>query len=153
MADTTTTSGGTDWGSILSSLFSGYQAIAGTAGSNAQTAANAADPWGPQRGQYQTQLNAFMKDPSTIFQDPAYKAALNQGLEGTARIQGASGMGNSGNNLAALTQYGDTFAYNAENNKFNQLSQLAGVNAGSPAAAGRFWRRDSTTKMPIRQQV
>lgn len=137
MADTTTTSGtgGIDWATLLPQLFSGYQAWKGTAGTQAQTAANAADPWGPQRGKYQTELNSFMADPSTIFQDPAYKAALGQGLEGVQRTLGAQGMGNSGNNAAALMKYGDTFAYNAENNKFNQLSQLAGVNAGSPAAA------------------
>lgn len=136
MADTTTGAGGTDWGSILSSIFSGFNAITGQAGKDATTAANRADPWGPQRGQYQDQLNTFMKDPSTIFQDPAFQAARDQGLQGVARTMGASGMGNSGNTQAALYKYGDTFAYDAENNKYKQLADLAGVNAGSPAAAG-----------------
>ena len=123
---------GTDIGAILA-LINGLGNNSG-----AMNIAQTADPWGPQRSQYQTQLNAFMANPSSVLTDPAFKAAENLGAENVARNAGAAGMGNSGNNLAALFNYGQTAGLNFEQQKFNQLSSLAGVNAGSPAAAAQL---------------
>ncbi len=137
------TGSGLDYGAILSALAAAGIDISNLANNKAphvgQTAANIADPWGKQRGQYQDQLNAFMKDPSSVLKDPAFTSSLNLGLEGVQRSADASGMGLSGNTLAALQNYGQTAGYNAENNKFTQLAELAGVNAGSPTAAANAY--------------
>jgi hypothetical protein len=112
-----------------------YQRRFGKRSGATDAIANRADPWGPQRGQYQTQLNDFMKDPSSVLKDPAFLAAENLGAENISRQAGAAGMAGSGNRLADLFKYGQTQGLGFEQQKFNQLSQLAGVNAGSPVAA------------------
>lgn len=119
----------TDIGSIIS-------LISGLSGQKDWTTiANRADPWGPQRGQYQDQLNAFMQDPSSVLKDPAFLAAENLGAENISRQAGAAGMAGSGSRLADLFKFGQTQGAAFEQQKFNQLQELAGVNAGSPAAA------------------
>ena len=118
-----------DIGSILA-LFGGIQGS-----SDLQKIAQSADPWGPQRAQYQTQLNQFMANPASIFTDPAFQAAENVGAENISRQAGAAGMASSGNRLADLFNFGQSSALNFEQQRFNELANLAGVNAGSPVAA------------------
>lgn len=121
-----------DIGAIIS-LISG---LSGTSGYNKLAAM--ADPWAQNRPQYQTELNKFMADPSSIFQDPAFQAAQQVGAENISRQAGAAGMAGSGNRLADLFSFGQSQALGFENQKFNQLAQLAGVNAGSPVAAAQI---------------
>ena len=135
MADATTANPNQltqDIGSILS-LITGL-----TGNKDFKDIAKIADPWGPQRSQYQDQLNAFMKDPGSIFTDPAFQAAQRVGAENISRQAGAAGMGSSGNRLADLFSFGQSSALDFEKMKFNELSQLAGVNAGSPADAAKI---------------
>lgn len=103
----------------------------------AGAAAAAADPFAQQRGEYMKQLAAFMKDPSSLRDQPGYQFALNEGLDSVA-AKGNSMFGTtrSGNTAAALEKYGVGYADQAYNTHLSQLMQLAGVNAGSPAAAG-----------------
>src|ERR1700687_5610150 len=101
MADTNLTTGqglGTD----LADLYSLFTRLGNTDKNNASTVAHIADPFMDQRPQYQDQMSQFMKDPSAIFQDPAFLAAQKVGGEAVARNAGAAGMGNSGNKVAAL---------------------------------------------------
>ena len=118
-----------DIGTILS-LIGGIQGSG-----DLQKIAQTADPWGPQRGQYQTKLNDFMANPASIFTDPAFQAAENVGAENISRQAGAAGLASSGNRLAELFKFGQSSALDFEKQKFNELADLAGVNAGSPVAA------------------
>lgn len=68
MADTTAATGSTvDWGALLGQILTGGLGVAGAVNSgplsatgNAATAAAAADPFAPQRGQYQGQLSTAL---------------------------------------------------------------------------------------------
>lgn len=113
--------------------------LAGTPGRQ-QGAADAADPFAHQRAQYQAQLNRLMSggfDPSSSSTDPSYASRLAYGNINVDRGLAAAGMGGgSGSQLAGLQQYGQNMASQEYTAQFNRLSSLAGVNAGSPAAAG-----------------
>lgn len=111
--------------------------VAGAGG--APNAASAADPFAAQRGQYQTQLSQMMA-PGAVFnaQDPSYAFRFNEGLTGVQRSQAAAGGTGSGAEMAAATQYGQGMASQEYGNQFSRLSQLAGGNIGSPAAAGQI---------------
>lgn len=91
------------------------------------------DPFGAQRGQYQQQLSALMKDPSSIMTDPAYMASV----QAANRAAAASGYLGSGNQLEALkTNFGNFY-----NQRIAQLSPLTGAqfgpgNSGAIAAEG-----------------
>jgi len=105
----------------------------------AQGAAAASDPFASQRGQYQTQLNNMMQPGHAMnVQDPSYAFRYNQGLIGQERALAAGGMAGSGNEIAAGAMYGQGQASNEYANQFSRLSQLAGANVGSPAAAGQI---------------
>lgn len=71
-------------------------------------------------------------------QDPSYAWRFQQGLEGVNAGAAAGGMLNSGNRLLALENYGQGAASQEYANQFSRLSQLAGANIGSPAAAGQI---------------
>ncbi len=100
-------------------------------------AADAADPFASERPQYQDQLNTLMTGKFDAT-DPSYKWRFDQGMEATNRGAAASGMLRSGNRLAALNDYGQGQASTEYANQFSRLSQLAGANIGSPAAAGQI---------------
>jgi hypothetical protein len=71
-------------------------------------------------------------------QDPSYAFRYDQGLIGQERALAAGGMAGSGNAMAAGAMYGQGQASNEYANQFSRLSQLAGANIGSPAAAGQI---------------
>ena len=135
MADATTANPNQttqDIGSIIS-------LIMGLTGSpDANKFAQMADPWAPNRPKYQTELNTFMDNPASIFTDPAFQAAENLGAENISRQAGAAGMAGSGNRLADLFKFGQTSGLEFEKQRFNELEDLAGVNAGSPVAAAKL---------------
>lgn len=89
----------------------------------------------------------FMKSYTgqDLYNDPSYKARLNQGLESVQGSAAAGGGLLSGATLKALNRYGQDFAsqefqnaynrYNADQtNRYNRLSNVAGL--GQSAAAG-----------------
>jgi hypothetical protein len=122
-------------GSAVSSIF----APSPGSPTGAQGAAAASDPFASQRGQYQTQLNNMMQPGHAMnVQDPSYAFRYNQGLVGQERALAAGGMAGSGNAIAAGAMYGQGQASNEYANQFSRLSQLAGANIGSPAAAGQI---------------
>jgi hypothetical protein len=104
----------------------------------AQSAGSAAaDPFASQRGQYQESLQRLMTGAFTPT-DPSYAWRFGQGQQAIERSLGARGLLNSGNRLTALTDYGQGQASTEYANQFSRLSQLAGANIGSPAAAGQI---------------
>jgi hypothetical protein len=139
-------SGGIDWSSLLGLLQGGYglgNAIGNPGGMNmgqvinlGREAGRLSDPFGPQRGQYQTQLNSLMSDPNSITQSPAYQFRLNQGIGAIDAGAAAKGMLGSGNRMMELEQFGQGLASQEYDNQFNRLALLSGATTGSPAAAG-----------------
>ena len=117
------------------SLASFMKQSSGGANSYIDQARAAADPWGSQRGQYQTQLNTLMQNPGSFASSPAYKFAFDQGTEALNRSLASKGLANSGTRLAELVKYGQGLAGQQYFNQAALLSKLAGVDSSSPAAA------------------
>jgi hypothetical protein len=124
-------------GGLVSSLLS-------PSGQQQSAAPAAADPFAAQRPQYQTQLNDMMK-PGAQFnaQDPSYKWRLDQGAGAMAAQQAATGGGVSGRAMLDAQTYGQGMASQEYQNQFTRLSKLAGVDAGSPAAAGQILQQQN----------
>ena len=116
-------------GSATSSLLS-------NGNSGAQSAANAADPFASQRGQYQTMLSNLINNPSSITSQPGYQFELDQSNKAIEGSAAANGMVNSGNVLQALSTNSQGFAAQQLNNQELLLAQLSGANIGSPGEAG-----------------
>lgn len=116
---------------------------------------------------YSSMLSGYVKDPNSFTTDPGYQFQLNQGLEDVQRRMSAAGLGVSGNQMAALQNYGSGLAaqqYNTRvgqlsglsgqqfgmaqatdqasqgfyNDRFNQLAQLSGVGMGSPGTSAQL---------------
>jgi hypothetical protein len=112
--------------------------LLGGGSSGASSAANAADPFASQRGQYQQALAALMANPSSIESTPGYQANLQSGLNAVQGSAAAQGMLNSGNVLSALQTYGQNYEQSQLTNQELLLAQLAGANIGSPGTAGQI---------------
>jgi hypothetical protein len=115
----------------------------GGGSSASQQAASAADPFASQRPQYQQQLQQMMQPGGFTPQDPSYQFRFDQGMNAVNAGSAASGMLNSGNRMLALENYGQGQASTEYANQFSRLSQLAGGNVGSPAAAGQIIQQQS----------
>lgn len=138
-------------GSMVGGALGGSSSSGGGSGGGAVAAA---DPFASQRGQYQQQLSAMMKPGATFSpSDPSYKFRMDQGLEGVNRGAAASGMLNSGNRLAALTDYSSNLASQEYANQFSRLSQLSGANIGSPAAASQAITSQNASSSAAGQQI
>jgi hypothetical protein len=86
------------------------------------------DPFKEYRGQYAGELNQMMANPSQYMQtDPSYQYRYQTGLDAVQRAAGATGTLGSGNQMAALEEYGQNFASQEFQNEFNRLGSLAGV--------------------------
>jgi hypothetical protein len=120
-----------------SASFGGGGFGAGSSGGIFSQAAAAADPFSAQRGQYQTALSNLMQGGvSAIASDPSVQARMKAGTDAVGRSAAAQGYLGSGNILQALQEKGQEIASQEYGNQFERLSKLAGVDAGSPAAAG-----------------
>lgn len=109
-----------------------------------------ADPFYGNRKQYVTQLNDLMSDPSSIETDPYYNWLKSQGEESVNRNMAAGGFIDSGNRAAALDEQSQGLASNFFQNKYNQLSDLAGVKgvgigSGADAAKVGYGIADAVT--------
>lgn len=132
----------------------GYGNGIGTANgalANGQQAAGLADPWAQYRTPFAQQLtpdkvNSLLNpDPNAIKNDPAYQFQLQQGIGAINQGDAAQGTLRSGNRGVELAQYGQGLASTYEQQLFNNnmtrlgaLGNLAGVNAGSPAASAQM---------------
>ena len=128
------------------------------------------------------QLANLVQNPNSVFQTAQYQSALNQGLSATNTGLAAAGLNGSGNQLAALQNYGTTQANNAYNtqvsqlsglynqelagnqqgytqatglntNSYNQLAQLSGAASGDMAAAGKQLAAQNTAIGALGQQL
>jgi len=125
-------------GSVAGSVVSSALAPSGGSSGGAQQAANAADPFASQRGQYQDMLSKLINDPSSITKTPGYNFGLQQSQNAVEGSAAASGMINSGNVLNALNTNAQGYAATQLNNQELLLAQLAGANIGSPGTAGQI---------------
>lgn len=134
--------GGAVLGSVASTAVSG---LFGGGGDSSSQASAAADPFASQRGQYQALLQQLMTGKDSAGKaapfsssDPSYAFRFQQGEQAIDRSLGAKGLLNSGQRLTALNDYGQGMASTEYANEFSRLSQLAGANVGSPAAAAQI---------------
>lgn len=86
------------------------------------------------------QMQALLKDPSTLTSQPGYAFGLNEGTKSLNSGAAARGMTYSGAQGKALTRYGQDYAGTKLNDSFNRLSALAGsgqAGAGQISQAGQ----------------
>ena len=76
------------------------------------------------------QISNLIQNPSSIYQTPQYQAAFQQGQGAVNSTLAAQGLNASGNQLAALQSYGQSFGQNAYN---TDLSQLTGLSSQAAA--------------------
>lgn len=93
---------------------------------------NTAGLTGALNGQgFGQQINNLVSNPSSIYQTPQYQAAFGQGQNAVNSTLAAQGLNASGNQLAALQSYGQSFGQNAYNTQLQQLSGLYGQALGA----------------------
>lgn len=82
---------------------------------------------------------------AALTSSPGYQFRLGQGQQALDRSAAAKGMLNSGNVLAATTEYGQNFGTNEYGNRLNQLAGLSGTGqtqANTNANAGSAFASD-----------
>lgn len=79
---------------------------------------------GQQAAEYGNMMMELARNPSSIYNDPTYTSAFNQGTDAINRTLAASGMSMSGNQMTALQNYGMSQGANFYNQRLNQLSGL-----------------------------
>jgi hypothetical protein len=90
---------------------------------------------GEQMQSYQ-QLQQLMQNPGAFLSNPIFQGQLNQGLTGVSRTMAAQGYLGSGNEAAALEQYGQSQAGGALLSQEQLLASMSGTQtASSPASA------------------
>ena len=134
-------------------LYGAYEGSQKPSTSPSSSAQAAADPFASQRQQYQGQLQTLMSNPGSVTANPAYQAALNAGSNNVQRTNAAAGMGTSGNEQAALYQYGLTFEQQAYQQQEQDLAQLAGATIGSPGVAGQINQQNTAATSAAEQQL
>lgn len=81
---------------------------------------------------YRDQLNALLKDPSSVAQLPGYQFNKQQGEDSVARQFAANPGGAEG---VALTKFGQDYASSAYQQQVQMLTQLSGL-TNNPASYG-----------------
>jgi hypothetical protein len=84
-----------------------------------------------EQQQYAGMLNNLVNNPSSITSTPGYQFNLDQGADAVSREMGAAGLGGSGNEGIALTQYGQNYATSALTQQETMLAQLSGLQTTS----------------------
>jgi len=113
---------------------SGYEAsvqngIAGQAQGLAQA------QWNSQLW-YDKQLQSLVQNPGSWLTNPTFQAGLNQGLQGVQRTETAQGYGGSGNEAAALEQYGQSQALGSLFQQEQILGSVSGLQVNPATALG-----------------
>lgn len=97
-----------------------------TNGVNAAAQQGQAGLGGLNLGGINSQISSLVANPGSIYNTPQYQAAFGQGQNAVNATLAAQGLNASGNQLAALQNYGQTFGQNAYNTQLSQLSGLSG---------------------------
>lgn len=128
-----------DIGTLLNSALQlyGQNSASNTVQGGLQQSYQAADPWGASgnRAAASTELAQFMKDPSSALTTPGAKEIFKQGTAAVNTSNAANGFTGSGYGASRLQDYGMSKAAELENQRFNQLTTLAGPQAGQLAGA------------------
>lgn len=77
------------------------------------------------------QINNLVNNPDSVYQTKQYQAAFGQGQNAVNATLAAQGLNGSGNQLAALQSYGQTFGQQAYGAQLSQLSGLYGQALGA----------------------
>ena len=124
---------------LVGKLFGGKKKSNKNKATGGSIAAGVADPFASQRGQYQKALASLMNGgESAISKDPSYKFRFQQGEEALLRAKASTGLAGSGNQNAALVEYGQNMGSQEYQNQYSRLSHLAGADIGSPGAAAQI---------------
>lgn len=124
----------------------GWVAAAAAVGSTVEGAINASNQndiantqlgmsqtvFGEQQ-QYEGQLWNLINNPSSVTMLPGYEFQMQQGSDSVAREMASRGMLGSGNEAAALTQYGQGLASSFYGQQASLLAQLAGITSPTNA--------------------
>lgn len=98
-----------------------------SAADKAAKAGKRADPFGKYRRFYGDELKNMWQNPGSILENPAFRASMDFGLHGVARTMASQGFLGSGNEAAALMDYGQTHALSWLDNQQKFLAELAGA--------------------------
>jgi hypothetical protein len=90
-----------------------------------------------EQQQYAGMLQQLVSNPSSVASLPGYQFQMQQGSEAVARNMASAGFMGSGNEAAALEQYGQGLASSFYGQQTQLLSSLAGLTApSSPSQLG-----------------
>lgn len=152
-------SGGIPWGQIAKTA-GGQLLSAGTQMYGANQAAGAMRDATNQANQLNApavaarnsaleQMQALLKDPSTITKQPGYQFGMDQGTKSLNSGAAARGQTYSGGQAKALTRYGQDYAGTKLDQSFNRLSQLAsGGQSGTSQTVDNITSQGNANAMP-----
>lgn len=118
------------------------------ANSAANNAADRSDPFAGMRPEFQDMLRTMFPqlislDPNDIQKDPQFQFQRDQGLQAVDNMASSQGLTRSGNHEQERIKFASGLAGQFANDRFNHqmsilglLGKFAGVDTGSPAAAG-----------------
>lgn len=109
--------------------------LASATGNPQERAAYAADPFAPQRPQYQQMLQQMMTNPQAFSQSAESKAVTQEGMDQMQLQMAQRGLGSSGAEKAALTKYATTAAGQDYSNQLARLMTLSGATSGAPGTS------------------
>lgn len=88
-----------------------------------------------EQSYYNNLLQQLIANPSSVSSLPGYQFQLSQGSAAVAAGMGAQGFAGSGNEAAALTQFGQGLASSFYGQQTSLLASLSGVTAASSPAS------------------
>ena len=95
------------------------------------------------------QMQALLKDPSTITKQPGYQFGMDQGTKSLNSGAAARGQTYSGGQAKALTKFGQDYAGTKLDQSFNRLSQLAsGGQSGTSQTVDNITNQGNANAMP-----
>lgn len=118
------------------------------------TAANRADFFAPERGQYIKGLQQLMTTgTSQVGYDPSYQFRFKQGQGAVESSLASQGLLSSGRAGLELQQYGQGAASQEYQAQFERLFKLAGVGQSSPTEAARLQLEGAKAPMEAAGQI
>ena len=95
------------------------------------------------------QMQALLKDPSTLTSQPGYQFGLNEGTKSLNSGAAARGMTYSGAQGKALQRYGQDYAGTKLDQSFNRLATLAsGGQSGTSQTVDNITNQGNANAMP-----